>query len=84
MKVPKQMTKLVDRLSQSRFVERVWARMTAGSHGWLTPGVVSYLDEYYLKNTAFIQMLVEKLTQDELERLNGCGGGTEEILPKLT
>ena len=86
MKVPKQqMTKLVDRLSQSRFVERVqgtddrrvtWIR--------LTPGAVSYLDEYYLKNTAFIQMLEEKLTQDELERLNDAVEALEEILPKLT
>lgn len=86
MKVPKQqMTKLVDRLSQSRFVERVqgtddrrvtWIR--------LTPGTVSYLDEYYLKNTAFIQMLEEKLTQDELERLNDAVEALEEILPKLT
>ena len=86
MKVPKQqMTKLVDRLSQSRFVERVqgtddrrvtWIR--------LTPVAVSYLDEYYLKNTAFIQMLEEKLTQDELERLNDAVEALEEILPKLT
>ena len=86
MKVPKQqMTKLVDRLSQSRFVERVqgtddrrvtWIR--------LTPWAVSYLDEYYLKNTAFIQMLEEKLTQDELERLNDAVEALEEILPKLT
>ena len=86
MKVPKQqMTKLVDRLSQSRFVERVqgtddrrvtWIR--------LTPGAVSYLDEYYRKNTAFIQMLEEKLTQDELERLNDAVEALEEILPKLT
>ena len=86
MKVPKQqMTKLVDRLSQSRFVERVqgkddrrvtWIR--------LTPQAVSYLDEYYLKNTAFIQMLEEKLTQDELERLNDAVEALEEILPKLT
>ena len=86
MKVPKQqMTKLVDRLSQSRFVERVqgtddrrvtWIR--------LTPGAVSYLDEYHLKNTAFIQMLEEKLTQDELERLNDAVEALEEILPKLT
>ena len=86
MKVPKQqMTKLVDRLSQRRFVERVqgtddrrvtWIR--------LTPGAVSDLDEYYLKNTAFIQMLEEKLTQDELERLNDAVEALEEILPKLT
>ena len=86
MKVPKQqMTKLVDRLSQSRFVERVqgtddrrvtWIR--------LTPGAVSYLDEYYLKNTAFIQMLEEKLTRDELQRLNDAVEALEEILPKLT
>ena len=86
MKVPKQqMTRLVDRLSQSRFVERVqgtddrrvtWIR--------LTPGAVSYLDEYSLKNTAFIQMLEEKLTQDELQRLNDAVEALEEILPKLT
>ena len=50
----------------------------------LTPGAVSYLDEYYLKNTAFIQMLEEKLTQDELERLNDAVEALEEILPKLT
>ena len=42
------------------------------------------LDEYYLKNTAFIQMLEEKLTQDELERLNDAVEALEEILPKLT
>ena len=79
------MTKLVDRLSQSRFVERVqgkddrrvtWIR--------LTPQAVSYLDEYYLKNTAFIQMLEEKLTRDELQRLNDAVEALEEILPKLT
>ena len=52
--------------------------MTAGSHGY------GYLDEYYLKNTAFIQMLEEKLTQDELERLNDAVEALEEILPKLT
>lgn len=86
MKVPKQqMTKLVDRLWESGFVERIhneqdrrvtWIR--------LTPKAGSYLDEYFLKNTAFIQMLEEQLTEDELQRLGDAARTLVEILPKLT
>lgn len=85
LKVPKQQaTKLVDRLSENQFVERVhnqedrrvtWIR--------LTPKAVSYLDEYYLKNTAFIGMMEEKLTQEELSDLNHAMEILGDILPKL-
>ena len=85
LKVPKQQaTKLVDRLSENQFVERVhnqedrrvtWIR--------LTPKAVSYLDEYYLKNRVFIQMLEEQLTEEELQRLNEAARVLNEILPKL-
>ena len=49
----------------------------------LTPKAVSYLDEYYLKNTAFIGMMEEKLTQEELSNLNHAMEILGDILPKL-
>lgn len=72
LKVPKQqVTKLVDNLYKYQFVERVQVegdrRMISIR---LTAKAVAYLDEYYLKNTEFIQVLEEQLTEDELRNLN--------------
>jgi DNA-binding MarR family transcriptional regulator len=85
LKVPKQqVTKLVDNLSKYQFVERVpnevdrrviWIR--------LTPKAAAYLDEYHLKNTAFIQGLEEQLTEEEMQELNQAAEILKEILPKL-
>lgn len=85
LKVPKQhVTKLIDQLSRHRFVERVpdeadrriiWIR--------LTPEALAYLDEYYLKNPAFIRNLEERLTEQELEQLNRAAKILKELLPKL-
>lgn len=85
MKVTKQqLTRLVDKLSEHQFVERtcdpkdrraIWLQ--------LTPRAISYLDNYYKKNTTFIQMLEEQLTDEELQKLNQAVETLGEILPKL-
>ena len=85
LKVPKQQaTKLIDALSTHRFVERVYDEGDRRAI-WicLTPAAVTYLDEYYLKNTAFIRMLEEQLTEEELIQLNGAMEVLDRILPKL-
>lgn len=85
LKVPKQqVTKLVDKLYEYQFIERVFKaddrRVT-----WirLTPKAASYLDEYYLKNTAFIRSLEEQLTEEQLRELNHAVETLREILPIL-
>ena len=85
LKVPKQQaTKLVDKLYQYGFIERqyhendrrmIWLR--------LTQKAVDYLDEYYLKNKDFLRSLEEKLSQEELRRLNEAVEILGEILPRL-
>lgn len=85
LKVPKQqVTKLVDNLSEHQFVERVYdeedrrvirIRLTARAE--------KYLDEYYLKNTAFIQSLEKQLTEEELLKLNQAVLILGGILPRL-
>lgn len=85
LKVPKQQaTKLIDSLSMHRFVERVYNEEDRRAI-WirLTPEAVTYLDEYYLKNTAFIHMLEEQLTGEELVQLNSAMETLGRILPKL-
>lgn len=85
LKVPKQQaTKLIDTLSMHRFVERVYNEEDRRAI-WirLTPKAVTYLDEYYLKNTAFIHMLEEQLTGEELVQLNSAMETLGRILPKL-
>lgn len=85
LKVPKQqVTKLIDTLSTHQFVERVNNEEDRRSiRIRLTPMAVSYLDEYYLKNTGFIQMLEEQLTMEELDQLNHAMETLGRILPKL-
>lgn len=85
MKVPKQqVTKLIDKLSEHNFVERVPdehdRRATVIR---LTPKAITYLEEYYLKNTAFIESLEKKLTEEELHKLNEAAEILGELLPKL-
>ena len=85
LKVPKQqVTKLVDKLDKYGFIERqyhendrrmIWLR--------LTPKATAYLDEYYLKNKDFLRSLEEKLSQEELSRLNEAVEVLGEILPRL-
>lgn len=85
LKVPKQqVTKLVDKLSQYHFIERIcheddrraiWIR--------LTPKAAAYLESYHTKNTAFMQSLEGQLSQEELFRLNQAVEILGEILPKL-
>ena len=85
LRVPKQqVTKLIDNLSQHQFIERVYKQDDRRAI-WiqLTPQAVTYLDEYYLKNKTFIQMLEERLTAEELERLDSAVIILREILPKL-
>ena len=85
LKVPKQLvTKLIDKLSEYQFVERVSNERDRRSvRIQLTPKASAYLDEYYLKNRVFIQMLEEQLTEEELQRLNEAARVLNEILPKL-
>lgn len=85
LKVPKQqVTKLVDTLSAHHFVERVNNEEDRRSiRIRLTAEAVSYLDEYYLKNTGFIRMLEEQLTPEQLEQLNHAMELLGRILPKL-
>ena len=76
LKVPKQqVTKLIDRLSEYEFVERVSNEKDRRTV-WiqLTPKASAYLDEYYLKN---------KVTEEELRQLNRAAKTLSEILPKL-
>lgn len=85
LRVPKQqVTKLVDKLSENGFVERMPneedRRVTRIR---LTSKAVSYLDGYHLKNTAFIQSLEHRLTQEELSKINEALNVLGEILPKL-
>lgn len=85
LKVPKQqVTKLVDNLSEHQFVERVYDEEDRRViRIRLTPRAEKYLDEYYLKNTAFIQSLEEQLTEEELIKLNQAVLILGEILPRL-
>lgn len=85
LNIPKQqVTKLVEHLSSHDFVERVY-REDDRRAIWirLTPKATDYLDEYYLKNTAFIQSLEEQLTQEELRELNQAVETIGKILPRL-
>lgn len=85
LSVPKQQaTKLVDKLSGYGFVERVYHEKDRRAI-WirLTPAAIRYLDEYYLKNTGFIQKLEESLTQKELEELNRAVETIGKIIPRL-
>lgn len=85
LKVPKQQaTKLVDALYKHGFIERlnkkndrrmIWLR--------LTPKAAAYLDEYYLKNKDFLRSLEEKLSEEELQKLNEAVRLLGEILPRL-
>lgn len=85
LKVPKQqVTKLVDNLSDHQFVERVYDEEDRRViRIRLTPRAEKYLDEYYLKNTAFIQSLEEQLMEEELIKLNQAVLILGEILPRL-
>ena len=85
LKVPKQqVTKLIEKLSEHQFVERVGNEQDRRSV-WIriTPKASAYLDEYYLKNRVFIHMLEEQLTEEELQKLNKAAQVLNEILPKL-
>lgn len=85
LKVPKQQaTKLVDSLNKHGFIERqynendrrmIWLR--------LTPKATAYLDEYYRKNKDFLRSLEEKLSEEELQKLNEAVRVLSEILPRL-
>lgn len=85
LKVPKQqVTKLVDNLYKYQFVERAHVEDDRRRISIrLTAKAVDYLDEYYLKNTAFIRMLEEKLTEEELLSLNDAILTLKQILPEL-
>lgn len=85
LKVPKQqVTRLVEKLYEHRFVERVYREQDRRVI-WirLTPPAESYLDEYYLKNTEFIQTLEEQLTEQEIAELNSAVEALAKILPRL-
>ena len=82
--MPNWHAKLIDKLSEYQFVERVSNERDRRSvRIQLTPKASAYLDEYYLKNRVFIQMLEEQLTEEELQRLNEAARVLNEILPKL-
>lgn len=85
LRVPKQqVTKLVDKLCSHQFIEREYREEDRRViEIRLTPGAVSYLDEYYLKNTVFIKRLEERLTEKELQKLNAAVEVLGELLPKL-
>lgn len=85
LKVPKQqVTKLVDKLCECEFVERVQhAEDRRSVCIRLTPKAVTYLDSYYTKNRAFIESLEEQLTEEDIMRLNQAVGILSDILPKL-
>ena len=85
LKVPKQqVTKLVDKLAEHQFIERIGKEDDRRAVLIrLTPRAITYLDEYYLKNTAFIQALEGQLTENELEELNEAVMTLGRILPKL-
>ena len=85
LNIPKQqVTKLVDKLCEYQFIERVYKEKDRRAI-WirLTPRAVEYMDEYYKKNTGFIKSLEEQLTEEELHRLNDAVAVLGEILPRL-
>lgn len=85
LKVPKQqVTKLVDKLNEHEFIERVWEEEDRRViRIRLTLKAVSYMDEYYLKNKDFIKSLEDQLTEEELRQLNDAVETLGSILPKL-
>lgn len=85
LKVPKQqVTKLVDKLNEHEFIERVWEEEDRRViRIRLTLKAVSYMDEYYLKNKDFIKSLEDQLTEEELRQLNDAVETLGNILPKL-
>lgn len=86
LKIPKQQaTKLIDKLSGHQFIERIYKEDDRRAV-WikLTPTAIAYLDGYYLKNSAFLSMLEEQLTEEELKRLNRAVADLGEILPRLS
>lgn len=85
LRIPKQqVTKLVDALTMHQFVERVHnegdRRMIELR---LTPAAISYMNDYYLKNKAFIHTLELQLTKAEIRQLNDAVIVLSEILSKL-
>ena len=85
LKVPKQqVTKLAEKLRLHGFVERVYTEKDRRVIRLrLTQKAILYLDEYHLKNTAFIQSLENQLDAEELRKLNQAVELLGEILPKL-
>ncbi len=85
LKIPKQqVTKLVDKLEEHRFIERIAKADDRRSVCIrLTPSAITYLDEYYVKNTAFIRTLEDQLTEEEIIQLDEAVRTLGRILPKL-
>lgn len=85
LKIPKQqVTKLVDKLGEHQFIERIVKADDRRSVCIrLTPTAITYLDEYYMKNTAFIQALEDQLTEEEIIQLDEAVRTLGRILPKL-
>lgn len=79
-----QVTKLVDRLCECGFVERVFHEGDRRAV-WIqtTPKAHAYLEEYYLKNPAFLRSLEAQLSEEELTQLNRAVEILGELLPKL-
>lgn len=85
LRVPKQQaTKLVDKLAECHFVDRM-----PDEHDrrliriLLTEKAKAYLDEYYKKNTDFIERLERRLTADQLTELNYAVSVLQKLLPLL-
>lgn len=85
LRVPKQqVTKLIDALTAHQFVERVHNEEDRRVIELrVTPTAVQYLDEYYLKNKAFIKALESQLTETELAQLDAAVVVMWKILSKL-
>lgn len=79
-----QVTKLVDKLCECRFVERVFHEGDRRAV-WIrtTPMANLYLEEYYLKNPDFLDSLEAQLSEEELSQLNHAVEILGMILPKL-
>lgn len=85
LNVPKQQaTKLVDALAVHGFVERSPRENDRRTvEVCLTPKAAAYLDDYHMKNKEFIRTLEERLTEQELQRLNDAVIVLAQTLPKL-
>lgn len=86
LKAPKQqITKLVDRLWQCHFVERIYEEKDRRLiRIMLTEEADTYIRQYNIKNTYFTQKLKKQLSEEELTELCKAMETLAKVLPRLS